>query len=179
MGLLMLSAPAIPAPAQGPSIERIILSDADEQLVAYFRLENAFLSPEINQLIQAGVKTVITYKAELLLVRAVLPAQTLAQAELVKSIVYDPLSGRYTVSTKGRGEPQSTTTTNLVLAQYLMTEVADLRISPMDTLEAGQTYRVRLRAVIHKPQLPDNLKFKLLIAPRDIVTGWHEVEIER
>lgn len=179
LALLLLLLTAVPAQSQKPGIERIILSDADEQLVVYFRLKDAFLNPEINRLVQAGIRTVITYKAELLLVRAVLPAQSLAQAELVRALVYDPLSGRYRVSTRGREEPAVTTTTNLVLAQYLMTEVADLRICPMDLLGKGQTYRVRLRAVLHKPEIPKNFKYKILIAPRDIVTDWYEVEIER
>ena len=172
-------APPLSRGAEGPHIERIILSDADEQLVVYFRLEDAFLNKEVNQVIQAGIRTDFTFQAELLQVRALLPAQSLAQVELKKSISYDPLSGRYTVKTSGPGEPEATTTSNLILAQFLMTEVSDLKISPMEKLRKGATYRVRLRAVIHKPELPPNFKYKLIIAPRDLVTDWYEVEIER
>ena len=100
------------------------------------------------------------------------------RVELKKSLRYDPLSGKYFVETPGPDKPVVTTTTSPVLAQHLMTEVSGLRITPMDVLQKGQTYRVRLRAVIHRPEIPENFKYKLLITPRDLVTAWHEVEIE-
>ena len=134
-----IGTPPLSLGAEGPHIERIILSDADEHLVVYFRLEDAFLNKETNQVIQAGIRTDFTFQAELLQVRALLPAQTLAKVELKKSISYDPLSGKYTVKTRGTGEPAATTTSNLILAQYLMTEVSDLKISPMAKLKKGAT----------------------------------------
>ncbi len=177
LGLWLLAPPTL-SRSEAPHIERIILSDIDEYLVVYFRLEDAFLSDELNQVIQAGLKTTFTYQAELQIVRAVLPAQTLAAAELIKELRYDPLSGRYAVKSMGRGGTTATTT-SLVLAQHLMTEVSDLRLTPINVLRKGETYRVRLRAVIHKPKAPPNFKYKIIIPPRDLVTEWYEIEIER
>ncbi|MBW1713016.1 MAG: DUF4390 domain-containing protein [Deltaproteobacteria bacterium] len=164
--LFVLAWPGL-ARADSPHIERVVLTSADDYLKVNFRLVGAFLQDQVNQTLMAGLPTTFTYRAELLQVNALLPAKSLALVELNRTIRYDPLPEQFSVTTEG--QPSRTETVDdLTLAQYLMSEVSGLKVAPMSALKKGQTYRLRIWAVIHGPKVPSALKPLFYFGPPNI-----------
>jgi|GEM_PF-2326563 len=167
-----------PALAAGAHIERVILSETGGRLKIDFRLAGAFEEAWVRRAVQAGLETRITYRLELVRVRPLLPARTLARRAVTRSLIFDPLRELYLVET---GDPARAPapTASLALAQHLMTEVSGLELAPMKLMDQERTYRIRLKAVIHGPRIPDQFRLIHLWGPLELGTGWHQVELRR
>ena len=167
-----------PALATGAHIERVILSETKGFLRVDFRLAGAFEEAWVKRAVRAGLKTRITYRLELVRIRPILPARTVAKKEIIRSLVFDPLRELYLVRTEDPARlPEKTS--SLALAGHLMTEINGLELAPMEAIDREGTFRIRLKAVIHGPRIPDQFRLIHLWGPLKLETGWHQVELRR
>ncbi len=170
---------APPAAAGKPFIDRVIVTNTTDDLIVYFNVAEALYQDQVFKAVLAGVPTTFTYDVELIEVNNFWPDREVTSFVLKRTIKYDTVTEKFTVTTHGN-PPRQETTTDWIKAQELMTDVWALRVIPLKKLKKSQTYRLRIRAQIHKPQLPIGLKIFFFWVPLgDIVTDWYEVEFRR
>ena len=179
MALSCLIAPPTSQAADEPFIQRVIVTNTTTDLLVYFDVDGAFASEEIRQAVFAGIPTTFTYQIELIETRRVRRDATIIRLEVKRTIKYDPVAQKFTVTDRGHSG-ETTTTNDWSWAQQLMTDVSGLRIIPLAAIERGATYRLRIRALIHKPKLPPVLSLIFFFVPLgDIETEWYEVAVRR
>ncbi|MBW2617883.1 MAG: DUF4390 domain-containing protein [Deltaproteobacteria bacterium] len=174
-----LIAPRTSQAGQEPFIQRVIVTNTTTDLLVYFDVDGAFASEEIRQAIFAGIPTTFTYQIELIEVRRVRRDATIIRLEVKRIIKYDPVAQKFAVTDRGHSG-ETATTNDWSRAQQLMTDISGLRIIPLAAIERGATYRLRIRALIHKPKLPPVLSLIFFFVPLgDIETEWYEVAVRR
>lgn len=176
LSLAVLAAWSAPARATAPRIEQVILTEDRDRLAVAFNLVNGLAPEEMAKALRAGVPISITYEVELLEIRPVLPTRRTGSAVLKRTIQLNPVTAKYAITNHGPG-PARITALELEEAKRLISTVEGLVLSPMAALAKDTTYRVRARALIHPPPVPDAVGYILLFGPRDIETDWAAVEI--
>jgi hypothetical protein len=62
-------------------------------------------------------------------------------------------------------------------AKRLMSNVAALRVTPIDSLREGDNYQLKVMAELDKIRLPFNLHYVLFfLSLWDFETGWHAID---
>jgi len=131
------------------------------------------LSAQAIEALENGVPLTIELQVELSKVRRFWMDATVATLTQSYQLSYQPLSESYVVRNLNSGEQRAFTTLFAALSD--MGRVSDLPLIDAALLEAGQTYRVWLRAVLDQRTLPGPLR--LLAFWRDglsLESEWYE-----
>lgn len=161
---------------------RPIITAIDQDLVVYFRLIDGFSNEPVRQAVFAGVETTFVYHLELIRSRSMWPDKVIKRLSVKRSIKYDPVSDKYTVTRlAGPGQVgQVKTTDEWLEAIELISDVSALKVVPLSALKPGKTYRLRLKAQLLKPELPWALDIFFFWVPLgEVETDWLEVDFKR
>ena len=136
------------------------------------------LSDEALDALNSGVALRIALNLEFIRVRRFIPDSTDAELVVNYELAYRPLSQRYIVSNLNSGDQDSFAT--LYSALNNLGRIQGLPVIDDSILEAGKTYRIRLRARLSTEQYPAPLR--ILFFWRDqwqLESDWFEWILER
>ena len=173
LGLLIFVSQA--SYAQDATLTNITVSNTKDDLLLFLNLEGAFRE-EMKKAILSGVPSTFSFFAQLNRVRSLWFDQAIADLEVTHTIIYDNLKKEFTV-TRSWKDNNSEVTKSLDEAKKWMTEINSLEIIPLDRLEKGEQYQLRVKAEVSKKTLPLYLHYILFfVSLWDFETDWYTID---
>ncbi len=161
--------------AQDATLTNITVSNTRDDLLLYLNLEGAFRE-EMKQAILSGVPATFSFFAKLNRVRSLWFDKDIADIEVTHTISYDNLKKEFTV-TRSWKENNSEVTKSFSEAKRWMTEIDSLIIIPLNRLEKGEQYQLRVKAEVSKKTLPFYLHYILFfVSLWDFETDWYAID---
>jgi hypothetical protein len=167
--------PLNPAWGQEATLANITVSNTRDDLLLYLSLEGAF-NEKLKKAVLSGVPATFYIVTILNSVRHLWLDREIADITVTHTIKYDNLKKEFLVRRSWRNnEPEVTKSFNE--AQKWMTEVNSLKILPLDQLEKGKHYQLRIKAEVSKQTLPFYLHYILFfVSLWDIQTDWYTID---
>ena len=161
--------------AQDATLTNITVTNARDDLLLYLNLEGAFRE-EMKKAILSGVPATFSFFVKLNRIRNFWFDQTIADIEVTHTIVYDNLKKEFTV-TRSWKENNPEVTKSFAEAKRWMTEINSLKIIPLNRLEKGEPYQLRVKAEVSKKTLPFYLHYILFfVSLWDFETDWYAID---
>ena len=173
LGLLFVSAHA--GYAQDATLTNITVSNTRDDLLLFLNLKGAFRE-EMKKAILSGVPSTFSFFAKLNRVRSFWFDRDIADLEVTHTIIYDNLKKEFTV-TRSWKENNPEVTKSFNEAKNWMTEIDSLKIIPLNRLEKGEQYQLRVKAEVSKKTLPLYLHYILFfVSLWDFETDWYTID---
>ncbi len=173
LGLLLIASHA--GFAQDATLNNITVSNSQDDLLLFLNLEGAFRE-EMKQAILSGAPSTFSYFAKLNRVRSLWFDNAIADIEVTHTIIYDNLKKEFTV-TRSWKDNNPEVTKSFDEAKKWMTEIDSLEIIPLDRLEKGEQYQLRVKAEVSKKTLPLYLHYILFfVSLWDFETDWYTID---
>jgi hypothetical protein len=168
--LLLGLAPA----ASGAGIVDLAAGNTRDDLLIFFRIENAF-SEAIEKALLSGIPIRFSLAVQLDRHRGWWFDERLVTLNASHSVKYNPLKKEFSIERSWDGDFIQVTQ-SLAEVRRLMTDVGGLRVAAMDRIEKGQVYRVGVRAELGRSELPPALQQMLLLVPAlEFQTEWRSM----
>lgn len=159
----------------GPHFTDVIVTTSDTHLLFFGELKNS-LTPQMIEGLHSGIPLTFTFFVELEKVLSNWPDKEITSIEFNHSLSYDTLKQLYTIETEELSKKSHTVKT-LEEALPLINEINGLKIVELEALEPDQTYRLRVKADLHKKTLPFKLRSVVpFVSWWDLNTDWHSIE---
>lgn len=176
--LLFLLASIFPARclyAQEASITEFTVSNSESQLVLYLTVIDCFTA-NMEAAIHNGIPAIFTFYVDVFRKRSNWPDKKIKEYEFDHIIEYNSLKKEYRIQ---RNEKEgSKLTASLAEAKKLMSEINGYGILPLDELEPGSSYVVRVKAKLARKTLPLYFHYLIpFISLWDFETEWHELTV--
>lgn len=153
-------------------ISHIKLANTRDDLLAYFKVENAFNEDNI-QAIENGISTTFKFYVSVFKISSSLFDKTITDIETSATIKYNSMKKEYTVVCKWKDDP-ALITKSFDEAKTWMTEIDNLKVVPLDQLAKGGKYRIKIKAELEKVTLPLWLHYVFFfVSYWDFETDWH------
>jgi hypothetical protein len=166
---------AVPARAQDACLSSIQSTYSKDQLLVSFTVNNCF-TDDMNRAIESGIDTTFTFFVKLYEKRDLWWDKKRLDGELSHSIKYDNLKKIYEV-TLSEKDYKIITLTDYDEAKRLMSDVATLKVAPLDSLIKGRRYKLKMMAELDKIRLPFYLHYVFFfLSLWDFETDWHTIE---
>jgi hypothetical protein len=134
------------------------------------------MTPAMIEGLHSGLPLTFSFSVELERVQPNWPDKEITSIEFIHSLSYDTLKQFYTVETEEISKKNHTVKT-LDEALPLINEINGLKIVKLEELEPDQTYRLRVKADLHKKTLPFKLRTVVpFVSWWDLKTDWHSIE---
>jgi hypothetical protein len=173
LGLLLIASQA--GYAQDATLTNITVSNTQDDLLLFLNLEGAFRE-EMKQAILSGAPSTFSFFAKLNRVRSLWFDKDIADLEVTHTIIYDNLKKEFTV-TRSWKDNNPEVTKSFDEAKKWMTEVDSLKIIPLNRLEKGEQYQLRVKAEVSKKTLPLYLHYILFfVSLWDFETDWYTID---
>lgn len=159
----------------GPHFTDIIVTTSDTHLLFFGELKNS-MTPAMIEGLHSGFPLTFSFFVELERVQPNWPDKEITSIEFSHSLSYDTLKQLYTIETEELSKKNHTVKT-LDEALPLINEINGLKIVKLEELEPDQTYRLRVKADLHKKTLPFRLRTVVpFVSYWDLKTDWHSIE---
>ncbi len=173
LGLLLIASQA--GYAQDATLTNITVSNTQDDLLLFLNLEGAFRE-EMKQAILSGAPSTFSFFAKLNRVRSLWFDKDIADLEVTHTIIYDNLKKEFTV-TRSWKDNNPEVTKSFDEAKKWMTEIDSLKIIPLNRLEKGEQYQLRVKAEVSKKTLPLYLHYILFfVSLWDFETDWYTID---
>ena len=173
VGLLLIASQT--GYAQDATLTNITVSNTQDDLLLFLNLEGAFRE-EMKQAILSGAPSTFSFFAKLNRVRSLWFDKDIADLEVTHTIAYDNLKKEFTV-TRSWKDNNPEVTKSFDEAKKWMTEINSLKIIPLDRLEKGEQYQLRVKAEVSKKTLPLYLHYILFfVSLWDFETDWYTID---
>ncbi len=161
--------------AQDAILTNITVSNTRDDLLLYLNLEGAFRE-EMKKAILSGVPSTFSFFAKLNRTRNFWFDHAIADIEVTHTIIYDNLKKEFTVKRSWK-EDNPEVTKSFKEAQKWMTEINSLKLIPLNRLEKGEQYQLRVKAEVSKKTLPFYLHYILFfVSLWDFETDWYAID---
>ena len=161
--------------AEDARLTNITVSNTRDDLLLYLNVEGAFRE-EMKKAILNGVPATFSFFASLNRVKNFWFDGEIADIEVTHTIEYDNLKKEFTVSRSWEGN-NTRVIKSFSEAQKLMTEISSLKIIPLNQLEKGKQYQLRVKAEFSKKTLPLYLHYVLFfVSLWDFETDWYTID---
>ncbi|MBT8330547.1 MAG: DUF4390 domain-containing protein [Desulfofustis sp.] len=159
----------------GPHFTDIIVTTSDTHLLFFGELKNS-LTPQMVEGLHSGIPLNFSFFVELERVQSNWPDKEITSIEFNHTLSYDTLKQLYSIETEELSK-KIHTVKSLDEALPLINEVNGLKIVKLEELEPDQTYRLRVKADLHKKTLPFSLRRVVpFVSWWDLKTDWHSIE---
>ncbi len=173
LGLLFIASHA--GYSQDATLTNITVSNTRDDLLLFLNLEGAFRE-EMKKAISSGVPSTFSFFAKLNRVRSFWFDKDIADLEVTHTIIYDNLKKEFTV-TRSWKDNNPEVTKSFDEAKKWMTEIDSLKIIPLNRLEKGEQYQLRVKAEVSKKTLPLYLHYILFfVSLWDFETDWYTID---
>jgi len=171
---LLLFLAARPCSAQKASITDLVVTNSRDDLLVFFSVQDAF-SKEMIEAVKNGVPMTFTFEVVLYEQKENWPDSSIAKVSIDRVMRYDSLKEEYTVS-EGDSESRTVTVDNLAEAMHLMREINGFHLLPLDRLQPGGDYILRVKALLAKKELPFKLHYLIpFYSLWGFETDWREL----
>jgi hypothetical protein len=161
--------------AQDATLTNITVTNTRDDLLLYLNLEGAFRE-EMKKAILSGVPSTFSFFAILNRTRNFWFDQAIADIEVTHTIIYDNIKKEFTVKRSWK-EDNPEVTKSFKEAKKWMTEINSLKIIPLNRLEKGEQYQLRVKAEVSKKTLPLYLHYILFfVSLWDFETDWYAID---
>ena len=172
-GLLFIA--GRPLLAQEAAIKDLIVTNSNKDILVYFTVVDAF-TPEMIEGVHNGIPVTFTFFVKLHRSRSNWTDLEEVSLTFEHTLTYDNLKEEYTVTYTGNGVTNFSTRL-LSEAQARMSEVAGVKVFPLDRLVADTNYTVKVMARLAEKTLPMYIHRLLPIGSLwDFKTDWRTVE---
>ncbi|MDD9301500.1 MAG: DUF4390 domain-containing protein [Desulfobacter sp.] len=152
----------------------IKLANTRDDLIAYFKVKNAFKTKTI-QAVQNGIPTTFTFYLTLYKTAGNLFDKKIADLKIKSTIKYNSLKEEYTVFRPWK-EETPLMTKSFDEAKAWMTEVDNLKVIPLGQLVKADKYQIRIKAELEKVTLPLSLHYVFFfVSFWDFETDWYVI----
>ncbi|UCE55692.1 MAG: DUF4390 domain-containing protein [Desulfobacterales bacterium] len=171
--LLTTQAPGF---AEDARLTNITVSNTRDDLLLYLNVEGAFRE-EMKKAILNGVPATFSFFASMNRVRNFWFDGKIADIEVTHTINYDNLKKEFSIHRSWEGNNNNKVTKSFKEAQKLMTEINSLKIIPLNRLQKGRQYQLRVKAEFSKKTLPLYLHYVLFfVSLWDFETDWYTID---
>jgi len=166
---------AAPALAEKAYLSDIVVTNGRDHLLVYFTVKDCFTA-EMNRAIENGIETTFTFFVKLREKREFWRDKRITDLELKHSIKYDNLKKIYEVRLSEQ-DNKTTTVKDFDEAKKLVSDVAALKVTPLNNLREGGDYQLKVMAELDKIRLPFYLHYVLFfLSLWDFETDWHTID---
>lgn len=153
-------------------IQDIRLVNTRDDLLTYFKVTQAF-SEKINQAVMNGVSTTFSFYISLYKSDTGWLDKNISDVQIKSTIKYNSLKKEFSVHRSWKGETP-VITQSFEEAKILMTEVDNLVITPLNRLNKGDKYQLRIKAELEKFTLPLSLhNIFFFVSYWNFETNWY------
>lgn len=165
----------IPVLAEQAYISDVVVTNTRDDLLVYFSVYDCF-TEDLKDAIQSGIETTFTFFIKLYRKSEAMWDTKIIDMEVQHSIRYDTLKQVYDVRLSEQ-DNEVKTVKSFEEAQKLMAEVVSLKIMPLENLEKGARYQLRIMAELDKIKLPLYLHHVLFfLSLWDFETDWYTID---
>lgn len=165
-------APAVVFAHDNALLSHIRLVNTRDDLLAYFKVENAF-NEKNTQAIENGISTSFTFYVTLYKTSSSLFDKKITDIKTRATIKYNSMKQEYTVVCQWKDAP-ALTTKSFDEAKTWMTEIDNLKVVPLNRLVKGDKYQIRIKAELEKVTLPLSLHYVFFfVSYWDVETDWY------
>jgi hypothetical protein len=166
---------SIPVLAEKAYIGDVVVTNTQDDLLVYFSVFDCF-TEDLKEAIASGIETTFTFFIKLYKKNNTLWDSRLIDMEFQHSVRYDALKRIYEVKLSEQ-DNQTKTVKSFEEAEKLMAEVISLKIMPLEHLEKGGRYQLRIMAELDKIKLPLYLHHILFfLSLWDFETDWYTID---
>lgn len=171
---LLLQFPS-PLQAAEATLSEIIVTNTQDDLLVFFDIEGSF-TREMEEAILNGIPATFTIIIRLYRTRTLWFDASIADIRLEHTIKYDSLKNEFRV-TRSQDPENKLVTKDFEAAKRAMTEIRNIEVIPLKTLEPGARYQLRVKAELEKVRLPLYLHYVLFfVSLWDFETDWYTVD---
>ncbi len=153
-------------------IQDIRLVNTRDDLLTYFKVTHAF-SDKINQAIMNGVPTTFSFYIALYQGDSSWLDKNISDIQIKSTIKYNSLKKEFSVLRPWKNETP-VVTQSFEEAKALMTEIDNLMIIPLNRLNKGDKYQLRIKAELEKVTLPLSLhNIFFFVSYWNFETNWY------
>ncbi len=157
------------------SINDIKIDKHNSHLTVSFRVQGCF-TPEMEKAIKKGAQTSFTFLVELKKIRSFWLDKNIVNLKIQHRIKYDNLKKVFLV-TMDEKKDNPLEVSSLEDAKKLMASVQNLKLIPIDKLDKGEKYTLRVRAEFEKVRLPLRLEYVFIfVRLLDFTTSWYQLD---
>ena len=166
---------ATPAMAKKAYLSELVVSNTKDHLQVFFGVNDCF-TPEMNTAIESGIATTFTFFIRLFEKRYFWWDLWITDIKVSHAIKYDSLKKIYELRLSEKNN-ETVQVADFEEAKKLMAEVVALKIIPLQDLEKGRTYKLKMMAQLDKIKLPLYLHyFFFFLSLWDFETDWYTSE---
>lgn len=155
-------------------LSQLNLANTRDDLLAYFKVENAFTEKNI-QAIENGIPTSFTFYVTLYKTTSSLLDTKITDIKTQSTIKYNSMKKEYTVVCQWKDGP-ALITKSFDEAKNWMTEVDNLKVVSLNRLIKGDKYQIRMKAELDKVTLPLALHYVFFfVSYWDFETDWYVI----
>ena len=156
-------------------LTNITVSNTRDDLLLSLNVEGAFRE-EMKKAILNGVPATFSFFASLDRVKNFWFDGEISDIELTHTVKYDNLKKEFTISRSWEGY-NTRVTKSFNEAQKMMSEINNIKIIPLNKLEKGKQYQLRVKAEFSKKTLPLYLHYVLFfVSLWDFETDWYTID---
>ena len=166
---------SLPASGFAAEIRNMSISNTEENLLLSLEVEGAF-TDRMNEAIMNGIVTSFSYVITLTETRALFPDKHVYEIKLTNTIRYDTLRKNFVVRRSWENY-RPLVTDSFSEARKWMSEVRDVPVIPLESLNSDIRYRINAKAELDKVTLPFFLNYIFFfISLWDFKTSWHSID---
>ncbi len=171
---ILFSTPAIVLAHDDALLSHIKLANTRDDLLAYFRVENAF-NEKNTQAIDNGISTSFIFYVTLYKTSSSLFDKKIIDIKTSATIKYNSMKQEYAVVCQWKDDPPLITK-SFDAAKTWMTEIDNLKVVPINQLVKGDKYQIRIKAELEKVTLPLWLHYVFFfVSYWDFETDWYVI----
>lgn len=175
--IFLFFVPGMSVHAQQARLSDIVVTNTEEHLLVYFSVEDCFTADMISA-IESGLPTTFTFYVQLNERREFWWDRTIDEIKVRHTVRYDQLKNLYELRLSEDEGEEVVTVEDFEDARRLMSEVVALKVVPLDRLEKGTRYRLRMMAELEKIRLPLYLHYVFFfLSLWNFETDWYAVDV--
>ena len=171
---LLWSSPSL-LQADEATLSDIIVTNTQDDLLVFFNIQGSF-TREMEEAILNGIPATFTIIIRLYRTRTIWFDASISSIRLQHTIKYDSLKNEFRV-TRSADPENELVTKDFEVAKKAMTEIRNIEVIPLEELEPGARYQLRVKAELEKVKLPLYLHYVLFFVTLwDFETDWYTVD---
>jgi hypothetical protein len=165
----------LPSEAREAGFADLLITNNAGQLVIYARVTNCF-TKEMEAAILAGVPTTFTFLLDLYQERPYWFGKKIAQHIVRRTIKYDNVKKIFNVDSSISKE--SATFQTFDSAKRSMADLNGIAVVPVNVLDRGKEYYLRIKAKLDKIRLPLHMEYLFFfVSLWDFETDWYKQKV--
>ncbi|MBF0303815.1 MAG: DUF4390 domain-containing protein [Desulfamplus sp.] len=157
-------------------LENIVITNTRDDLLAYFTVTGAF-TDKMSEAVLKGVPASFAFFVSVYRKRDAWFDKKIADVSVSSTLKYNSLKQDFTVIRPWKSD-KPFTTTSFEQAKETASTIYNLKILPLEQLQKGEQYQIRIKAEMNKATLPLYLHYVFFfISYWDFETEWYSINM--